>query len=171
MSKIYYNIYIYMSMGDNKNGCMHKIAFFIGLKLIAYDFLLVNKLVNHFLVLWGNRNICADRKISLINKINSMKFVRNQKVELKKSFKLYRQISSKDPMKVGLNFVQFASMKVCKMKPKKVYAHNFHIMSPKFKRFEWVQKLGDLNESKNYAVKFWIVPKQKHEIMKWNQMG
>jgi hypothetical protein len=161
-----------MSKGDNKNGCMHRIAFFIDIKKIEYDFLLVNKLVNHFLVLWGNCNICADRKISLINKINGLKFVRNQKVEFKKSFELYRQISRKEPNESWFKFCP-----VCIDESERNEAQErfmlitFTLWVQNNMRLEWVQKLWDLNESKNYAVKFWIVPKQKHEIMKWNQMG
>jgi hypothetical protein len=47
-----------------------------------------------------------------------MKFDQDQKVEFKKSFKLYRQILLKVLTKVGLNFVHFASTKVSDMKPK-----------------------------------------------------
>jgi hypothetical protein len=43
---------------------------------------------------------------------NGMKFGRDQKVEFKKSFKLYRQNLLNVLMKVGYNYVQFARTKV-----------------------------------------------------------
>ncbi len=47
---------------------------------------------------------------------NRAKLGWDQKVDFKKSFKLYRQIFSTDLTKVGINFIHFARMKVSKMK-------------------------------------------------------
>ncbi len=43
---------------------------------------------------------------------NGMKFGQHQKLEFKKSFKLYQQISFEVLTKVGLNFVHFAQTKI-----------------------------------------------------------
>jgi hypothetical protein len=50
-----------------------------------------------------------------LTKLNGTKFGPDQKVEFKKSFKLYQQISLKAITKVGLNFAHSASAKVSEM--------------------------------------------------------
>ncbi len=47
---------------------------------------------------------------------NGMKFSQDRKVEFKKSFELYRQISSKVRSKAGFNFIHFALTKVNEMR-------------------------------------------------------